>query len=423
MKMSERGIFLAEFDDDYQRVAGLDGDSLRQRIRCYFLLAPSLLVHPAYVWQAPLTHSIVNREAAGILAPPFTKIVLGDSPSLSEYMNQRIAKLARGKTSESNMELLQYRRWGIDLTTQAAELSERFVDSAVSFKDSRDSMFRQLLLRDLSNSTVAGESLREQIVQHVMRYQQPVSVKKIIRALRGFISGAPLVSLDSVVDFFRRQHLPGLAKDGKFYSRLLVLYYRANVDDGYVVAGLPTLDPNDPTIHPYDPHLFWRVVSHVFGPSVGEALANDESPSVRNLLLRLKTDSDWQLFVKDYNKLRVDMEKTLIAETDQLAGELEMQSGYAKLKLLPRVWRKQKSELVTSILGLAFAAPTAMDPGFLAIGGGVTAIIGTALTLRPIRRFRDEYEHHYLSRLKKSLRRGIRLAVNQTGTADRQHSG
>jgi len=409
--MTDRGIFVAEFDDDYQRVAGLDSDALRRRVRCYFLLAPTLLIHPAYVWQAPLTHALVNNEAPDLLAPPYAKVVLGDSPNLSEYMNQRMAKLSSGRSHGSTAELRQYQRWGSDLAAQAAELDAKFADDAVSFTTSRDAMFRRLLLRDLSGSAVAGESLREQILQHCLTYQQPNAASKVIRALRGFVSGAPLVSLDSIVGFLHRKDLPGLIGNGRFYSRLLVLYYRANVDGNYVVAGLPTLDPDDPTIHPYDPQLFWRVVEHVFGSTVENTLADNTSPSVQNLFLKLKADPDWHSFTADYSNLRENMDRTLKAETDKVAEELELRSGYARLKLLPRVWRKQKRELITSILGLGFAAPATLEPGFLAIGGGITAVIGVALTLRPVRRFRDEYEQHYLTQLKKSLRRGIRLAA------------
>jgi hypothetical protein len=408
--VSKRGIFIAEFDDDYQDAARLSNATLQRRVRCYFLLAPSLLIHPAYIWQAPVTHSLITREMADIFAPPYTNIALGDSPGLSEYMHQRIGALSGRKVKEITHELVQYQRWGRDLEAQAAELDNRFGPaSGVVFQTSRDTMFRELLLRDLSTQAVAGVSLQEMIRAYYIRQAEARKAGATITALRGFIRNSSLVSLDSLVSFLAARGLLDLARSPGFYNRMLVLYYRANVDDNYVVAGLPTLDPDDPTIHPYDPQLFWRVVGHVFGEKTAKALADDRSSEVRDLLHRLKNDSDWQNFTTQYSDLRDGMDQVLKAGVSEIAQELEISTQYAKLKLLPRIWREQKAELITTILGLAFTAPSTAGPLVLTIGGGLTALVGSVLALRPIRRFRDEYELNSLRRLKTTLRREMRL--------------
>jgi hypothetical protein len=412
--MADRGIFIAEFDDDYQRAANLSKADLQRRLRCYFLLAPSLLIHPAYIWQAPTTHALVTREMTDLLAPPHAKLSLGDSPDLGEYMQQRIGNLSARNVKQVTNELVQYTRWGASLQDQAAKLDERFgTDSRIALESSRDKMFRGLLIRDLSPTAVAGASLRELIRGYYMGQGNPRRTSTMLSALRSFVNSAPLVSLDSITAYLTSRNLGDLVQSSAFYNRLLVLYYRANVDGNYVVAGLPTLDPDDPTIHPYDPALFWSVVRHVFGEKAVDLLADDNSPEARDFLLRLKQDPDWRDFSNQYSDLRQGMDETLKTEATEIAKDLEISTGYARLKLLPRIWREQKKELITTILGLGFSAPIAPGPIILTAGSAATSVAGGVLTLRPLRRFRDEYEQNSLRRLKTLIRRQIRLLTRK----------
>lgn len=404
-------VFVAELDDDYQLLAGLKPTDLLARIRCYYLLAPSLLLHPAYVWQSDATHSLVTSQRSKILTPPFTQVALGDSPDFSEYMHQRISTLTpkkRGGNGPTD-ELRQYQRWGGLLTREASLLDTRFSDAQkITFSESRDKMFRRLLRRDLTQTVVGGYSLRELIIQW-MGAQNGGPAQKVTSSLLGFVSAAPLVSIDSINRFLTGKGLKGLC-DGPFRARLLSLYYRANVDDGFVVAGLPTIDPTDPTIHPYDPVLFWAVVGHVFGKEAEATLSSDPSPRVEELLVELKgNDSNWIQFIEQYAALRDEINMALNQEAEVFAKEIETSSAYIRLKVLPRVWREQKKELIATVLGTGFSSLGLMPPSIISIGGLAASITGTVLMIRPLRRFATEYRNNTLRLIKKRVRRELYL--------------
>ncbi|HMR48871.1 MAG TPA: hypothetical protein PKE40_06570 [Arachnia sp.] len=270
-------------------------------------------------------------------------------------------------------------------------------------------MFRDLLRRDLGPTIVGGNSLREQIHAAIGDESNNTQAKKAVNSLVGFVSGAPLVSLDSIRQFLIRRGLGKLAASPYFHTRLLTLYYRANVDENYVVAGLGTLDPDDPIIHPYDPTLFWKVVEYVFGERASRTLRLDPSPEVEDFIVRLRTDPDWTKFVNEYTNLRSDMNIAIIQEADSFARELEIAADHVRLKVLPRVWREYKAELITSSISLAFSSIALQPATFLAYAGFALSAVSSALALRPIRRFATEHRQNFLTSLKGRVRRELYL--------------
>lgn len=410
-----RGVFLAEFDDEYQAAARLSLETTRARTRSYFLLAPTLLLHPAYVWQARTTHTLVMGEMSTLLTPPYAQVALGDSQTLPDYMSQRMGKLSSRHESFVGTELKQYQRWGGVLGEESVELEARFAAAApVQLTESRDTKFRRLIIRDLSGTPLVGTSLRDSIIAFTSANGVSASQRNaIIRGLRSFASQAGLVSLDSVSDYLDRRGLRALAHTNIFFSRLLSIYYQSNIDESYVVAGLPSLDPDDPTIHPYDPDLFWAVVGHVFGEKTATALAFGNSKTINPVLLKLKHDSDWSGFISDYALLRIRMDRTLKEETEALAEDLAIASGYARLKMLPRIWREQKRDLIISMLGMGFAGPGLTTPNWVTVGGALVSTTAGVSSMVPLRRFLDEYNENYVVRLRRTLRRSMRMAKRQ----------
>jgi hypothetical protein len=47
------------------------------RLVCYYLLAPTIILHPAYIWQSEETHTLVNTAGRELFRPPFTELELG----------------------------------------------------------------------------------------------------------------------------------------------------------------------------------------------------------------------------------------------------------------------------------------------------------------------------------------------------------
>lgn len=410
--MSDRSVFLAELDDDYLDLTGISDRDIQRRLRCYLLLAPSIVVHPAYIWQSRRGHDLVLGSMSSTFHSSSVKFSLGDSPSVEEYMNQRVSTVTRvglRRTPEAE----SYLSWGTDLRTEARGVDDLFPNRRpLVLEEGRDAKFRRLLVRDLSSKPTAGVSLREIVGAFCLDLGDGRSVR-VVRGLRGFVTSSGLVSVDSVREYLARAGLGPLSADPVFRRRLLSLYYSANVDSSQVVGGASLLDPHDPVIHPYDHTLFWSVFGAMFGKSLSAFLSDDTAGESLDIVLRLRKDSSWKLFAQEYSRMRARGDELLRAQAGELAREFEIRAEYAQLKVLPRVWRESKVELA-SVLGGLLAAGAGLTPvTWYSVVGALTSAIGALFTVRKVAEYRDEKEEHYIQRLRVTLKRQMRMVMRR----------
>lgn len=409
--MDQRGVFLAALDDDYQAATRIKRLELLSQVRCYSLLAPSILIHPAYVFQSNLSFSFVTQGMSNLLDPSLVQIALGSSESSQSYMAERISSLNSTSTGRQTGELEQYTRWGSELNVTAKQLDEALPsERQVKFGKSRDRMFRDGLLGDLSKNPVRGASLREIALAYFTQREGfgLRSGERCVRILKEFVENAPLVSIDALLVELRKRKYAPLADHPAFTRRLLVLYYQANVDDGYIVGGISALDPTIPVIHPYDDTLFWAVLERVFGASARHVLALDSSPGVERFILDLRTTDLWLGFVERYTRLQRFANSVIQEAGSEVAAAIEDDYGYTELKLMPRVWRSKKADLSVAIAGVGTSAATlSIEP--VAIAAMIAAVAGAGLTLYPLRKFRRELSINDLHRLKGLVKSSIDL--------------
>jgi len=298
-------------------------------------------------------------------------------------MEQRLSAVSQPKLETP--ELGQYLRFGKDLGIEAAQLDNRFRDSTgVVFQRSRDKVFRSLLLRDLSDQILPGTTLRESATAFVNMVGKGSDVAITIAQLREFVRDSPLVSVDSIRAHLQKRGLAGLSQNIRFNSRLLSLYYQANVDENYVVAGLQRLDPSDPTIHPYDPDLFWEIVARIFGAKMVRQLEFSPNPAVDVLVVTLAQERAWRTFVSDYHTLRETADSWLVSEAEMLADQLGIQKEFVRTKLLSRIYHQQARWLVPSLASLFMGLPGTLEaaanlPTLTLSSASIVSLMGTAL--------------------------------------------
>ena len=356
------------------------------------------------------SHARDGRDVDSV-APPYAQVALGDSQTLPDYMSQRMGKLSSRHESFVGTELKQYQRWGGVLGEESVELEARFAAAApVQLTESRDTKFRRLMIRDLSGTPLVGTSLRDSIIAFTSANGVSASQRNaIIRGLRSFASQAGLVSLDSVSDYLDRRGLRALADTNIFFSRLLSIYYQSNIDESYVVAGLPSLDPDDPTIHPYDPDLFWVVVGHVFGEKTETASGFGNFKTINPVLLKLKHDSDWSGFISDYALLRIGW--TDLEGRDRSTGRRSRNRiGLCPLKDATTHLAGAETRFDHLDVGHGICGPGLDYPKWVTAGGALVSTTAGMSSMVPLRRFLDEYNENYVVRLRRTLRRSMRMA-------------
>src|SRR6266702_4744338 len=161
MDLMGDAVFFAELDDDYQEATALTSTQLLSRLTCYFLIAPRIVIHPAYVWQSRDSHSLIAKAGKELLRPPFTELELGAYDSVEDYMAQRLTQLRQPSTV--TRELRSYESHGDRLYDEARDLTVRFDAAArrqVSFHR-RDKHFRDLLYSDLDRASFDNTTLAQ----------------------------------------------------------------------------------------------------------------------------------------------------------------------------------------------------------------------------------------------------------------------
>lgn len=367
-----RTVFLSELDDDFQDVVGLTQRALARRIVCYYLLAPHVVLHPAYVWQSDKSHDMVHRIGKEILRPPFTRLELGLHPSIQDYMGERIRQLR--VPGYSTRELRSYESYS-DLDREAKDLSVRF-DTAEKQKVStydRDAEFKRRLSVDAGNLSSDGDTLGE-LLGTVRLGRDGVEATTFGDALQRFVAKSELVSVDSVLREIADRGKPELAASPLVQKRILGLYYGTYTDEGIVIPGTNKLAIGS-VIDPYDSDLFWQAASDLFGSSF-LALSDPSQGGVGVALRGLREDSYWVEFVASYLNIIATADDAIQRQPEEVLARLRsLNPGRSRNYILQRLWYEHKWPLASLMFGL-ITAPAAT--GALIVGSGSAQTLGAA---------------------------------------------
>lgn len=264
-RLKNKAVFIAELDDDFQDAFKLNQDIVLDRLTTYFLLANSLVIHPAYIWQSDISNRLAIGSARRLLAPPYATLELGKHDSVSSYMRQRISQLTKdGPTPE----LGAYQRHGSELFDEASDLSLRFRTSIPRNVPAarRDHDFRNLLYSDLDRAGVDDRSMAQ--ILGTLRVEQTgeLVTTPLGDELKNFarVGSNHLVSMDTFLARINQSSRPELSHDVKVRRRLLGLYYHTYFDWDTVIPGAGLLEPGA-IVNPFEPRVFWPAMSRIAG--------------------------------------------------------------------------------------------------------------------------------------------------------------
>ena len=81
-------VFWAEGDDDASRLTGIPQIS-RLSMAAYLLQHRRIVFHPAYTWQSESARELILPDANPLMVPGTIDLVLGDSPTVGNYIRER----------------------------------------------------------------------------------------------------------------------------------------------------------------------------------------------------------------------------------------------------------------------------------------------------------------------------------------------
>lgn len=411
-----KAIFFAELDDDYQDLCSISNNDLIERTVCYFLLAPSLIIHPAYIWQSKLSHDVVHGITQELLRPPFTQLELGQHSTIDDYMAKRIEHLR--KPEQSTRELRAYQAHGDKLFAEAKNLSIRF-NTAVSREVSsskRDLRFRDLLSRDLGATDLDQTSLAAQLGAVMPDVGGAEKGLQLAELLREFVRKNELVSVDTVLGAIYNYGFPDIEKSKSLRSRLLALYYKtyADKDEDTLIPATSKLYLGT-VVNPYDVDVFWGVMTRLFGP-VSQALARPSDLSILRVLRAVRESSEWVTFTQLYFDTLGTVDQALWAQPDQVVAQVsdDQDPGKTRQFVLRKLWQRRKLDLAGAAFG-ALALPTAaLDTSIAVVGAaaGVASlgVVGLSL-IRNIHRFISDYKDQDIVQLREMINERIERAL------------
>jgi hypothetical protein len=381
MEIGGKAVFLGEFDDDYQQLHALDEAALSRRLVCYYLLAPHIVLHPAYIWQSPLTHHLVFGQMNELLRPPFTRVELGRYPSVNDYMDQRLNKVRR--SSEPTRELHAYESHGESLLEEARTLTIRFDLTRLNEVEAtlRDQRFRGLVIGDVGATDFNEQSLAARFVAFAKAGGADMKqVLSFVDKLQEFARTRELVSVDTILKFVYENGYP-LVEDYQFKERLLALYYETYADDDTLIPATHKLRPGT-VVNPYDVDVFWQVMRVLFGEEC-EALATPADTSVLLLLRDLRESTQWVAFQQLYVQAISGIDDALWADPERVAESLGRHLQGRTLQYVRReLWRRNKLEL-GGIAASVIASPSIAiaTTGARAVAAAAGGIVGAGISI------------------------------------------
>lgn len=410
-----KGIFFAELDDDFQSLQGLSEAELLKRATGYFLLAPSLIVHPAYIWQSSMTHRLVHVSAPELVRPPFAQLELGKHSTITEYMGTRIDKLTAPKYP--TRELREYDRHGQQLRDDALNLDVRFKTAPsrdIMSASLRDARFRKLLKQDLEKAEDFDRvSLASRLKPVYLAPRETDERQSLLEIMIDFVETGELVSVDT---FLRRIYDEGfteLEADRDLRTRLLGLYYETYADEQTIIPATSKLLPGQ-VVNKYDTDVFWGVMVRLFGTNC-RLLADPTNPASTAAIRAIHDSTDWSDFVSIYFDTLATVDQALWEMPQQVIDKFSVSAPpKTRIFVLKKLWQTRKRDLS----GIAFGAIASSTAAFqtlptdIASTAGLAALgVGAASIVVSIRRFLDSYKRQSLVRIRETIRHHVERAV------------
>ncbi len=410
---SGKAIFFAELDDDYQEFRSLSDEDLIRRTFCYYLLAPSLIVHPAYIWQSRMAHRLLNGPAGDLLTPPFANLELGNYASINDYMTRRIERLH--SVAQPTSELRQYESHGESLFEEAKSLDRRF-NSTTSRPISvtlRDRRFRDLLYGDLGATDLDQLSLGAQL--GALSETPPEGLgREFAEKMQRFVRTAQLVSVDTFRARLYNAGFRELEGDRELRRRLLALYYQTYADGQTVIPATSKLLFGQ-VVNPYDSDVFWSTMVKMFGERC-RALMTD-TPEIVSALRNIRESEEWPYFVSMYFDTLSTVDETLWSQPEEVIKAFDKHlPPRTPMFILKRLWQKRKIDLSAAAFGaLALSSPTfsSMPEVFAGSAGAVSVGIGAFGILRNVKKLVGEYKDKELSRVKSAVKEQVERVLRE----------
>ncbi|MBI2916900.1 MAG: hypothetical protein HYY01_02815 [Chloroflexi bacterium] len=408
--MSERLVFFPEADDDYQRVAGICGPALLERVCCYVLLADRVVLHPAYLWQSRITNELFYGPLRQLLTGQDSAILLGDSGTAEDYIKDRVSRLEPTRVGKTVLEYLQYKGWGGVLLDQARELDRRFPAQNQIFVKGRDAKFRRLLESD-SLSNLDPQSLRAQIQEYIRLANVRIDQDALDGRLQEFLSSHELVSVETFSGFVGDQGLSQLAYSPAFSQRMLNLYYHANLDDRVAAPGLRAIGSR--VLDPYDSDVFWQMFKTVFSRRARMVLSASLDPMGIAVVRAVADSPEWREFRTIYFTVLDQVEQALWWNAKSIESRLHESYGYAPFlsHIVSRIWRQKRWELIGVTFGaLALKAGGAWWSTPL---GAASEVVSLLSLLEATRRYLHGYYSNGFTRVRRLVFENVGRVLHQ----------
>lgn len=406
-------IFFAELDDDYQELAGLSEAELQSRLVCYYLIAPRIILHPAYIWQSQAAHRLLASTGKELLRPPYTDLELGLHDGIDSYMHQRISQLRRAGVPVTR-ELTSYEAHGDELFSEAKTMNLRFGPARRRDVPSqrRDHYFRGQIGADLNELSLNNSSLAQHLKTVSVGQDGALEETKLGARLKDFIDSADLVSVDTFLAELAQQGQGQLAHDPRIRKRLLALYYRTYSDRDTMIPGTRKLMPGS-VVNCYDSEVFWASTQAIFGLGFAR-FANPDNDETLRALRDIRESSDWVVFQAAYFGTLNAVERSLQNQPESMIAKLsELHPGTSRAYVLQSLWEGRKISLLNAALsalgtiGIAFQTPLATVVSIAALGGAV-------LSGKSLREAMKKFAAEYQSLEMVKVRATVQLHVDRT---------
>lgn len=413
--LNDKGVFFAELDDDFQQLQQLSEAELLKRATCYFLLAPSLIVHPAYIWQSAMTHRLIHTTAPDLIRPPAAQLELGKHSNIAEYMGTRIDKLVKPKNP--TRELREYEKHGQVLHDEARLLDGRFKTAPsrdIMSASLRDQRFRKLLKEDLDRTSDFDQvSLASRLKPYNIIPREIDGRQNLLDIMLDFVDEADLVSVDTFLRKIYDEGFPGLEADPSLRRRLLGLYYETYADAQTIIPATSKLLPGQ-VVNRYDADVFWGVMVNLFGPAC-RLLADPSDPAASHAIRGIHDSTDWSNFKAIYFDTLGAIDETLWEMPQQVIDRFTINiPSKTRMFVLKKLWQSRKRDLAVIAFGAIGSSTTAFStlPGDVAAGAGFAALgLGAAGITINIRAFIDNYRRQPMARIRQTIKHHVERAV------------
>jgi hypothetical protein len=308
-------VYWVEADEEATLLAPDAGTTLgRRSLLAYLLLGRTVIAHPADFWQSRRSNDLVLDLQAQPRLRDAIQLHLGDSPTVRDYITERMGKLRRDMaSSQTNRELLQYEQYGPLLTSQSDQLDDVFTRSGATFptRESRDKKFRKLIQQDLRSEIPFGPHLGP-CIRHGLHRREADRAIKTLESLCH--DGRRFVSIDGIMS---RLHDARCERGmlNSIFERLQILHWQSRREGTVEVPILSRAIER--RLDSADPQVFWNAVEGLVGPELQRALMTLPWAVAVYMADELRSDSLWKRFIDTYHVIveTVEQDHIEIAES------------------------------------------------------------------------------------------------------------